>query len=165
MRVLLFMLTLATLCTAGCATVVSRQSLSLADRGISFAELRKDPDRYVGKYLLLGGGIATVRNTGAGGELEVVQFATDESGEITSTAASGGRFIATSADFLDPAVYRTGLLVTMVGKVQGKKAMWLEGVEYTYPVLAIREVHLWQPEEMSPPPSFNFGFGIGTIIH
>ncbi len=152
-------------CMAGCTTIISHQSLSLVDRRISFKELRQDPDRYVGKHLLLGGGIAAVRNTRQGGELEVVQFKTDESGEITDTAASEGRFIASSTDFLDPALYRTGLLVTLVGTVQGKKTMWLEEVDYTYPVLAIRELHLWKPEEMAAPPSFHFGIGVGTIIH
>ena len=90
------LLALAILCTTGCSTIISRQSLTLVDPGITFVELRKDPGRYEGKYLLLGGGIAGVRNTNAGGELEVVQFATDESGEITTTAASGGASTSTS---------------------------------------------------------------------
>ncbi|HTG80545.1 MAG TPA: Slp family lipoprotein [Geobacteraceae bacterium] len=162
---MLVLLVFAMLCMAGCSTVISNQSLALVDRRITFAELRKNPDVYAGKHLLLGGGIAGVRNTSAGGELEVVQFATDESGEITSMAASGGRFLVSSPGFLDPALYRIGLLVTVVGKVQGSKTMWLAGVEYTYPVLTIQELHLWQPEEMSPPPSFHFGLGVGTVIH
>lgn len=164
MRVLL-LLAITVLCTSGCSTIISRQSLTLVDRGLSFTELRRDPERYRGKHVLLGGGIAGVRNTSAGGEIEVVQFKTDESGEISDTAASGGRFIAISADFLDPVLYKIGFLVTLVGRVEGRKTMWLEGVEYNYPVLAIRELHLWQPEEMSPPPSFQFGIGVGTIIH
>jgi len=118
----------------------------------------------MGRHLLLAGGIAEVRNTNEGGELELVQFAADENGKITDTASSGGRFIARSSGFLDPAVYRSGLLVTLVGEVQGKKTMLLGDVVYTYPVLAIREIHLWQPEELPGPPKFHFGIGIGTII-
>lgn len=149
---------------AGCAPIISDQSLRLVDRRVSFAELRQDPERHVGKYILLGGGIAGVRNTSQGGELEVVQFRTDESGKITDTASSGGRFIARSTGFLDPALYRTGLIVTLVGEVEGKRTMLLGEVEYTYPVLAIREIRLWRPEEMPRPPSFHFGIGVGTII-
>lgn len=161
----LFLLTAITLCLAGCATVISNQSLRLVDRGISYAELRQDPDRYIGRHLLLAGGIAGVRNTNEGGELELVQFATDESGKITDTTSSGGRFIARSSRFLDPAVYQTGLLVTLVGEVLGKKKMQLGEVVYTYPVLIIREIHLWKPEEVPRPPTIHFGIGIGTIIH
>jgi outer membrane lipoprotein len=164
MRALLLLIVI-TLCMSGCAQVISDQSLRLVDRRISFVELRQDPERHMGKYFLLGGGIAAVNNTSEGGELEMVQFRTDESGNIISTADSGGRFIARSAGFLDPALYRPGLLVTLVGEVQGKTTMRLGELNYSYPVLAIREIHLWKPEEAAAPPAFHFGIGIGTIIH
>lgn len=160
----LFLLTATILCLAGCAPVISNQSLRLVDVGISFAELRQDPERYMGRHLLLAGGIAGIRNTSQGGELELVQFAVDENGRITDMAKTGGRFIARSSGFLDPAVFRTGLLVTLVGEVQGKKDMLLGEVVYTYPVLDIREIHLWKPEEFPRPPTIHFGIGIGTII-
>ena len=161
----LFLLTAAILCLAGCAPVISSQSLRLVDRGVSFAQLRQEPDRYVGRHLLLGGGIAGVRNTREGGELEIIQFATDEDGTIGDTTNSGGRFLVRSPDFLDPAVYQAGLLVTLVGVVEGKRKMLLGEVVYTYPVLALREIHIWRPEELPRPPVFHFGIGIGTVIH
>ena len=161
----LILLFVIMLCLSGCAQVVSDQSLRLVDRRISFVELRQDPERFVGKYFLLGGGIVAVNNTNEGGELEVVQFRTDESGSIISTADSGGRFLAQSAGFLDPALYRPGFLVTLVGEVQGKIIMRLDELDYSYPVLAIREIHLWKPEEAAAPPAFHFGIGVGTIIH
>jgi outer membrane lipoprotein len=150
---------------SGCAPVISDQSLRLVDRGITFRELRQDPQRHIGRYLLLGGAIVAVRNTSEGGELEVAQLRIDERGEITDTGSSGGRFLAASSAFLDPALYKPGLLVTLVGEVQGKRIRPLGELEYTYPVLAIREIHLWKPGEISPPPTFHFGIGIGTIIH
>ena len=164
MRKLLFLVT-SIIFLAGCAPVISKESLSLVDREISFTELRKAPDSYTGKHLLLGGEIARVSNSKEGGELELVQFSTDEDGEITDKAKSGGRFIAKSAEFLEPALYRTGLLVTVVGKAQGKRSKLLGDVLYTYPVIAIREIHIWKPEELSYPPTFHFGVGVGTILY
>ena len=73
MRALLLLIVMI-LCVSGCATVISDQSLRLVDRRLSFVELRQDPERHVGKYFLLGGGIVAVNNTNEGGELEVVQF-------------------------------------------------------------------------------------------
>ena len=163
MRAALFLVVLIS-SLAACTPVISKDSLNIVDRRVSFTELRKEPERYVGKNLLLGGGIVGVRNMADGSELELVQFAADESGEITDTAASGGRFIAWSSGFLDPALYRPGLLVTLVGEVRGKKTMPLGNVDYTYPVLAVREMHLWKPEEMTPT-LFHFGVGVGTVIH
>ena len=43
--------------------------------------------------------------------------------------------------------------------------MRLDELDYSYPVVAIREIHLWKPEEASAPPAFHFGIGFGTIIH
>lgn len=149
---------------AGCAPVISSQSLSLVDREISFAELRQAPDRYIGKHFLLGGQIVGVWNTNEGSELEIVQFETDKNGEITDMTKSGGRFIARNAEFLEPAVYRNGFLVTVVGEMKGKKNMLLDDATYTYPVLVIREIHLWKPEELPKPPTFHFGIGVGTIL-
>jgi len=149
---------------AGCAPVISSQSLSLVDREISFAELKQTPDRYIGKHFLLGGQIVGVWNSNEGSELEIVQFETDKSGEITDMTKSGGRFIARNAEFLEPTVYRNGLLVTVVGEMKGKKNMLLDDATYTYPVLVIREIHLWKPEELPKPATFHFGIGVGTIL-
>src|SRR6266540_857389 len=107
----LLLLTAMILCLPGCASVISRDSLSLVDRRASFAELKGNPDQYLGKYFLLGGGIAAVRNTNEGGEIEVVQFKTDDQGKITDTVNTEGRFLAKSRGFIDPAVYKAGLLV------------------------------------------------------
>lgn len=151
-------------CTA-CTLPISKSSLDLVDRDISFAALRQDPDRYVGRYLLLGGMIAAVRNTGDGSELEVVQFATDRNGRITATDNSGGRFLVQLATFSEPAVYQ-GRLVTLVGKVKGQVQARFDEIDYLYPLLTAQELHLWKPEE-SPDASrvrFGFGLGIGTVF-
>lgn len=151
-------------CTA-CTLPISKSSLDLVDRDISFAALRQDPDRYVGRYLLLGGMIAAVRNTGDGSELEVVQFATDRNGRITATDNSGGRFLVQVATFSEPAVYQ-GRLVTLVGKVKGQVQARFDEIDYLYPLLTAQELHLWKPEE-SPDASrvrFGFGLGIGTVF-
>jgi len=164
MRKLLLLIT-TILCLVGCAPVISSQSLQLVDNSISFAELRQAPERHIDKHLFLAGEIAAARNTNDGGELEIIQFPSDEQGKITDRDKSGGRFIAKASDFLEPAVYRNGLQVTLVGKVLGKKTMQLDSVDYTYPVLAVHEIYLWKTEELRRPPMFHFGIGVGTIIH
>ncbi|HLO27194.1 MAG TPA: Slp family lipoprotein [Geobacteraceae bacterium] len=157
-------LALMLLFLTGCAPIFSDQSLRLVDRGMSFSELRKKPDQCMDRYLLLGGAVAAVENTNEGGELEVVQFGTDEDGRIIDTSNSGGRFLARSPDLLDPAVYQPGFLVVLVGKCAGSKTMRLGDMDYTYPVLDIKEVHIQEPE-VTAPPVFHFGVGVGTIIH
>lgn len=162
----LFVLVVAALtCVAGCTPPISRPSLNLVDPSVSFADLRQNPDRYRGRTLLLGGAIAAVRALpGGGSELEMVQFPTDRRGRITATNTSGGRFIARDGVFRDPAIYRPGRLMTLVGKVEGVQKGHLGGIDYSYPVLTVVEFHLW-PEDERPgasPVRFGIGIGVGT---
>ncbi|GAB7025584.1 Slp family lipoprotein [Geotalea toluenoxydans] len=150
---------------SGCAGVFSDESLNKVQWDVPFTVLRVEPEQYQGRYFLLGGAIVAVRNGEQGGELEVAQLSTDDDGHIKDNPTSGGRFLARSGDFLDPAIFRRGMLVSLVGPVAGKEVRELAGRDYAYPVLEIREIHLWRPEERSREPRFHFGFGIGTFIH
>lgn len=163
---LLILLAIALCCCTACTFPLSRPSLDLVDHEISFAALRQDPERYIGRYLLLGGAVVAVRNNSAGSELEVVQLATDRSGRITATDSSAGRFLVQIDTFSEPAIYQ-GRLITLVGKVAGKKQARLGELDYHYPVLTVHELHLWNPQE-HPDASrvrFGIGFGFGTVIH
>lgn len=151
---------------SGCARVISDQSRSLVDPTVQFTKLRENPDAFIGKTVLLGGRIASVRNTKEGGVLEIVQF--DLDGDVPQDSfISHGRFLATSVDFLDALIYKADRQVTLVGEVKGKKILPLDEVEYTYPVVAIREIFLWKPADnekylLSPPSRYNpyyYGYG------
>lgn len=136
----------------GCIHAISEESRNLVDPTIQFSSLRANPDSYVGKYVMLGGTIAGIRNDKDGSQLEIVQSpleSNDLPQEVSNS--SGGRFLAISSGFLDPMVYKAGRRVTVVGQVQGKKTLPIDQVEYRYPVLAIRELHLWSTSEIQPP--------------
>lgn len=145
----------------GCAHVIDKETLALVDQGISFRMLKQHPEAYAGKFVLLGGIIAGVRNSAAGGEIEIVQFELDSRGRPDETVSSGGRFIALSDGFLDPMIYLTGLRVSLVGSVAGSRMRPLNGVEYRYPLVSIREVKVLKPDIDSPYPMFHFGIGVG----
>ena len=164
----LALLAVSVLMLSGCASVISEQSRKLVDPNIQFGQLREKPDAYVGKYVMVGGRIVTVKNTKEGGVLEVVQFHLDSSGMPQATDQTGGRFLATSTDFLDNAVFKPGRLITLVGEVKGKKTMPLDQIEYTYPVIAMREYYLWTETDYDrdyfypPLPYYDpyyFGYG------
>lgn len=163
MRHILMIAAMALLMT-GCSHVISRESLDLVDRTISFRQVKENPAGLAGKYILLGGIIAGVENSPAGGELEIVQVGLDWLGRPADGAPSEGRFIARSERFLDPVLFAKGMAVSLVGRVEGKKVRPLGGMEYTYPVVAIREIRILQPDQQSSNPSFHFGIGIGTYF-
>lgn len=165
-RVIVAALTLM-VALSGCTRVISKEALQSVDPTVSFAKLRENPDQFIGKHVLLGGRIAAARNTKEGGQLEIVQFNLDDSGMPEDTFVSRGRFLAVSSEFLDTMIYKPGRLITLVGEVKGKKTLPLDEVDYTYPVVAIRELYLWKSEEYERsfyylPPYYDpyyYGFG------
>ena len=154
--VLLLLLTLLML--SGCSHVISEESRKLVDGQLTFGKLRENPDASSGKYVMLGGIIAGVRNAKTGGELEIVQFDLDRTDMPENVYNSGGRFLVTTPGFLDAMVYKRGRLVTVVGEVKGRLTRPLDSVDYTYPVISLREIHIWQTYESEqgfayPPPA------------
>ena len=160
MRILVYVLALCAL--AGCSRhVVSREALLLTDQAVTFAVVRENPTAYLGRHLLAGGTVARIRNTAEGGELEVVQFPLGSDDRPNEKKGSNGRFLARSREFLDPLIFKPGRMVTLVGKVTGEVTHPLDGVDYRYPVLEVREIHVWRPEDPSTPSPFHFGIGVG----
>ncbi|MCD6306124.1 MAG: Slp family lipoprotein [Deltaproteobacteria bacterium] len=141
---------------SGCATVVSKQLLTQAQR-IEFDEIIKDPDVYAGKVVVLSGIILDSKNSKEGTLLEVLQVPADSSLRPKDMDKSKGRFLALYKGFLDVAIYRRGREVTIGGKITGKRVLELGEIEYTYPFVEIKDIHLWPLEKKEriyyyPPP-------------
>lgn len=169
MRLLLLTVITATLLCSGCATVISEQSRRLVDTDAHFSKIRATPETYIGKHVLIGGRIAAVRNSQGGAQLEIVQFELDYSGAPENSFRSHGRFIATASEYLDPLIYSRGMLITLVGEIKGKQTQRLDDMDYTYPLIAMREWHLWPENDQGgayrfPPYApqynpYNYGYG------
>ncbi len=145
---------------ASCATI-SRQTRQQVDTSISFAQLHADPDRYMGKKVLLGGVIVLTTVQANETWVEVVQHPLDWTDRPKETDVSYGRFLIHFHDFRDPAVYAPGRRITVAGQVEGKKARMLQQVEYIYPVLAPLETYLWN-YPVAGEPNYHIGIGIGV---
>jgi len=78
-------------------------------------------------------------------------------GKPYETDAIEGRFIITSDQFLDAAVYHRGRRIAVVAEIEGRRILPLGEIEYQYPVLVSKELHLWEP---SSCPQFFFGIGV-----
>lgn len=150
MRKLFFLALPLLLLVAGCAHNLSDKSRAAADRSITFSMLRENPDAYRGKVVLLGGTIADVSQTPEGVQLEIVQHDLDRRETPDETVASKGRFLAITDKSLDLDKCRKDRQVSLAGEVTGKKVQQFQGAEYAYPVIAVRELHLFPtPDEDS----------------
>jgi outer membrane lipoprotein len=147
----------AVLGATGCAPPFAKEALEQVDRGISFRELQRDPDMYKGRRVMLAGVIIETRNTKEGTSIEVLQKPMDQRGRPYETDATEGRFIITTDRFLDAAVYHRGRRITIIAEVAGRKVLPLGEIEYQYPLVVAKELHLWEP---SSGPQFFFGVGV-----
>jgi len=151
---------------AGCVHVFSERADLLVDRTISFEQLKQNPTALMDRYVKFGGIIASTKNTREGSQVEVVQFKLGSDDIPYEGNASGGRFLATTPDYLDNMVFKTGRPVAVIGQVKGAKTLPLGEISYTYPVIAITEIHVWKWSDLYPYPAFYdddpyyYGYGL-----
>lgn len=146
---------------AGCAPTFPKETLDRVDRRISFKELQADPEKFKGAWVMFGGVIIASRNIKDGTVIEILQKPVDGEGRPLETDATEGRFLVQADQFLDSAVYGRGRLITVIGEVSGSRTMPIDEIEYSYPVLAPKALHLWRP---STGPRLFFGIGVSGRI-
>lgn len=160
-----WIMTVAALAVAGCAAVISQESLKTVDQDIRFEQLLENPDAYRGKVVLLGGEIINTENVPNKTVIVVLQRSLGYNKKPDSEGESKGRFIVSTPGFLDPAIYRPRRKITVVGSVMGKQVRPLGELEYAYPVIEKKELYIW-PVEGAPAtsPRFHIGIGIGKTF-
>lgn len=153
-------LVIAAILFSGCAHVISEDVLKEVNAGINFAELLKNPLAYQGEMVLLGGVIVKVIYKQERTLLQIYQTEMDCEERPVNLDVSGGRFLAEYKGFLDREIYRKGREVTVAGKIKGVKVMRLGEIDYHYPYILIKEIHLWkeiQPQIYDPYPWYPIG--------
>jgi outer membrane lipoprotein len=128
----------------------SKDIMRRVDPTLTFAEIDKDPQRYLGKIVLWGGVIVETENRKGETLLKVIRTQLDYEKRPVNRDRSTGRFIVRAAGFLDPAIYREGREITVAGEVTGKEVLPLGGIMYTYPVILAKEIHLWEKQVGGP---------------
>jgi outer membrane lipoprotein len=136
----------------------------LVDRTVSFHDVLASPESYKGRVLVLGGEVLNAKRLRDGTQIELLQLPLDD-GEAPShdRQQSQGRLLALQQEFLDPATMVAGTRVTIVGEVSGSKTDHLDDVEYRYPTLIVKHLHVWRVQSYSQrQPGFSIG-GFGGM--
>lgn len=140
---------------AGCAPVISKDIRDQVARDLSFKEVLQDPEAYKGKMVLWGGVIIKAENQKEGTLIEVLQKPTDREGRPKDVDLSDGRFLALYDGFLDAAIYAREREVTIAGEIKEKRVLPLGDIQYSYPLILVRQLHLWpaeRKEQLYPYP-------------
>ena len=131
---------------AGCVTpyAVPEPLYRQVEHGVSLSQLRQGAEQYQGASVMLGGAVLGAKILPEGTEIEVLQLPLDDSDRPTGASElSEGRFLVIDPERRDPAVLQNRL-ITVVGEVAGTKVRKLDEVEYSYPLLSARFIHIWR---------------------
>ncbi|GKS57816.1 membrane protein [Nitrospira sp.] len=136
------------------------------DRSLTFSQLVASPDSYQGSLVVVGGEVLKTTRTDGGTVLEVLQLPLDDGHlPVQDRLSSRGRFLARHEGVLDPATVEDRARITIVGEVTGSKTDRLDEMDYRYPTLDVKYLHLWKPadyvERPNPGPWWGFFGGVG----
>ncbi|MBI4383065.1 MAG: Slp family lipoprotein [Nitrospinae bacterium] len=151
----------AAFCAGGCAPVLSNAILESSDPTLSFEDLRRNPDAHVGKTLVLGGTIIDVFPGPEGVWLEVLQRPLGFRMEPEIDDRTGGRFLVEMGKNLDAKQFVKRRKITLAAEVVGKETRPLDQTQYVYPLLRLKEYHVWS-DDVFTRPVFHFGFGVSA---
>jgi outer membrane lipoprotein len=147
--------------SVSCATGISKQTRSQVTYTGSFSTIQKDPGGHVGSVVMLGGKILETKASSTSSEIALLQLPLGKNDRPKDGSRSEGRFLLRAAQFLDPAIYRKGTLLTVVGRVSGSEVRPIEGSDYAYPVVESIEIKHW-PERNQDGAGINLGVGVGS---
>jgi outer membrane lipoprotein len=139
---------------SGCAFPISQEWRQQAEKDLTFVQVVRNPEAYVGQTVIWGGVIMEVSNPSDGGEITVLQGNLD-SDEYPHEEITYGQFIVKASTFLDPVFYSKGRKITVAGEIIGKKTIPSAVMLLTYPVVSMKGVFLWSRKRVWwEPPSY-----------
>ena len=160
MRKRVFLLLAFSIAIFSCAPF-SKGLMKQVDLSADFRKVQKAPENYIGKKILWGGWILQTLNRQDETEMRVIQNELDSQKRPISLDQSSGRFVIRFKGFLDPAIYREGREITVLGEIIGQESLPLGEITYTYPVVMAEEIRLWERRMEAPLvyPSWYWGWG------
>lgn len=91
-----------------------------------------------------GGTILGIENRADATWVEVLARDLSEEGRPAEEGRSEGRFIASVAGFLDPALYSSGRAFSVTGVIAGFETRMVGGFAYRYPIVKAERHALWE---------------------
>lgn len=129
------------------------------------AQVAQTPERYSGNEVVWGGRIVHVTNFADHSEIELLAYPLDSSQRPRANDSGSGRFIAVLRGYVEPLDYPSGALMTVDGKLNGTRAGKVGEADYLFPLVDVRQSHVWTADEMSRGRNnVHFGVGVGVGI-
>lgn len=154
MRKLLPTLPLLLLLLGGCANRAVPELIRMdAADSMSVAQAQADPEAARGAAVRWGGEIVDVYNREKVTDIVVLRRDLFSGGEPRPDGGEARRFVARIAGFLDPAEYRQGQRLTVVGRLEGIRSIEVGDYAYPHPLVEVQQYYRWGKyvEPYAPP--------------
>lgn len=132
----------------------SRQALQQVDVTSPFQDIQKAPQNYLNKNVLWGGVIIEANVKTNATFIKVLNKDLDYEKRPEEGDKSNGRFIVRYPGFLDPAIYKPGREITVIGTLSGREVQPVGELLYTYPVVDARQLHIWERRAKYRRPAY-----------
>jgi outer membrane lipoprotein len=131
---------------SGCAHVISKDLRDKVAPSLTFGQVTQNPIAYKGKTVVWGGEIVETLNQKNGTtEIEVFQIPLDSWTDAPEASnVSEGRFLILVDKYLDPYLYQEGRRITVAGEISGEQIKLLGEMDYRYPLVLSKQIHLWE---------------------
>ena len=138
---------------SGCAHVISKDLRNKVDPSLTFERAIQNPIAYKGKTVVWGGEIVeTINQKNGTTEIEVLQLPLDSTDAPKLSNDSEGRFLILANKYLDPYLYQKGRRITVAGEILGEQLKPLGEMDYRYPLVSSKQIHLWEEYYYYPYP-------------
>ncbi len=132
----------------------SRQALKQVDLKQPFSDIQKAPGKYINKNVLWGGQIIETKVGKDGTFITVMDKPLDFEKRPEEGDVSDGRFIVRYPGFLDPAIYKPGREVSVIGTITGHVVQPVGELQYNYPLVESKQLHLWERRAKYRRPAY-----------
>ena len=121
-------------------------------QALTFLQVKAASGSLKGQSVVFGGMVLTARRLNDGTRVEILQLPLDRSMRPGyDLTKSQGRFLALQREFLDPATLPPGTRLTVTGEVSSSITLPLDETDYSYPVIDIKQLHVWPRSEDAAP--------------
>jgi outer membrane lipoprotein len=129
---------------------------------LSYQEALINISRYKNAPVRWGGTIVEVENEPSFSAIQVLLYPLGSFGRPDTDEPHQGRFVLKSTEFLDPAVYTKDTAITVAGTLEGDTERTIGKKVLRLPLVAAKQIHLWQEIDYYPYYGGYGGYGYGS---
>lgn len=150
---------IVSLSIAGCATTPAINTEGV-DLGLMPKRAVAESETLQGKSVLWGGVIINSTNLKDSTQFEMLAYPLDTNQRPITSDNALGRFLAIQPGYLETTDYTQGRQMTIKGVLAGTRTGRVGESEYVYPLVNIKQLHLWEKEAEYVEPRVRFGIGV-----